>query len=223
MSLIQIDGYNPLEVKGTTFKIIDQKYIESMLNKYGIGPTNEILQILSDAFTPGKVIGCLYNKGTNFEVAKNFLRDILTVSEQNIEASYVKGYWSDHFTYNMDLIQTYLNVYPDQEQLFLFDTKDYRFFHSPVQVLSRFHKYVLAKEGKVRQYGAVIKDVEKIKRLNMVVDGTNWLKIQNGKGPIYETNLMVKLLTLALNKYMLLDPEGMELRWKPTSRGGMMQ
>ncbi len=40
-------------------------------------------------------------------------------AEQHIEATFGEGYWIDHWTYNLDLIDTYLAVYPDRKHALL--------------------------------------------------------------------------------------------------------
>ncbi len=38
-------------------------------------------------------------------------------------AEFGDGFWSDHWTYSLDLVETYLRLYPDREAQFLFDTQ----------------------------------------------------------------------------------------------------
>ena len=82
-----------------------------------------------------------------------FLEQLLTCCDQNIEAGFGEGYWSDHWDYNMDLIDSYLRIFPDKEKELLFDDQSYRFYDSPARVLPRSEKYVITKKNEVRQYG----------------------------------------------------------------------
>lgn len=118
----------------------------------------------------------------------------------------------------MDLIESYLKIYPDKKEEFIFNDKSYRFFDSPVRILKREEKYVFTK-GMVRQFGSIIEDEEKCEKLNVSIKGTNWLKTNNGIGEIYETNLYVKLISLALNKFVTLDPYGMGIEMEAGKPG----
>jgi hypothetical protein len=115
------------------------------------------------------------------------------------------------------LIEAYLDIFPDQLEALLFEDKHYRFFESIESVVPRSSKYVVDKKGQVRQYGAAIKDTEKIERLSLDPNGTNWVK--TAQGEIFETSLFVKLLTLAIVKFSLLDPMGMGIEMEGNKPG----
>lgn len=203
MNLIQADGYNPLSVKGCTFTFDSGAWgeIEGLLDT----DREEIKKLLGSEFTPGKLISFIAGHKTVIKISKEaFLERVLANSTQNFEAEFGEGYWSDHWTYNMDLIDSYLAVYPDKKKSFVFGDRSYRFFKSPVYVLPRSDKYVIA-NGKVRQYGAILEEKEEAARPGEQC----WLRTKNGTGEIYETDLYVKLLSLALIKFDSLDPEGM--------------
>ena len=153
MSLIQADGYNPLLVKGCTFSL-NQPALPELL-ALARSHQNEIKALLKGRFTPGRLMSFIAEHGVELAVPnEEFLANVLRNSRQNFEAEFGEGYWSDHWTYNMDLVDTFLTVYPDKKEEFLFDDNTYRFFYSPVYVLPRADKYVVTDE-KVRQYGAV--------------------------------------------------------------------
>lgn len=217
MNLIQIDGYNPLGVKGTTFSF-DKKYMKGVVDLVTDDKTG-IERILSGNFTPGKLITYISDNRIKLKVSKEeLLNVILSNSEQNYEAEFGEGYWVDHWTYNMDLIETYLDVYPDKLRNFVFEDSSYRFFDSAARVLPRSDKYVLTK-GKVRQYDSVLEDEEKCNELNINLKDTNWLKTQQGRGHIYKTNLYVKLISLALNKFVTMDPYGIGIEMEANKPG----
>ena len=120
------------------------------------------------------------------------LAETLNVSNRNFEASFGEGYWSDHWTYNFDLIENYLKIYPDKETELLLGENKYTYFQSPVKVLPRSEKYVLTKNNTVRQYGALDhNDTSKEKMLGVSKNDTNWLKDKNKK--VYKTTLFEKL------------------------------
>lgn len=206
MSLIQLDGYNPLVVKGSTFKLDKEKLSEVL--SYVKDKDGSVENILSNNFTPGMLVNHIINE--NIEVSidtEEFLQKVLKESTQEYEANFGEGYWSDHWTYNMDLVESYLKIYPDKIEEFVFNDSTYKFFESPETVLKRSQKYVLAK-GKVRQYNSIMFDKEKCETLNIDRNGTNWSKVNDGTGRILETNLFVKMLSLALTKFTIMDPAG---------------
>lgn len=199
MNLIQADGYNPLQVKGCTFTL-DGNAAQEMAALAG-SHHEELTALLTGRFTPGQLMGLLAANRIEPAVGRDeFLARVLGSASQNIEAEFGEGYWSDHWTYNMDLVESYLAVYPDQEEQFLFADGTYRFFQSPATVLPRAQKHVLA-GSKVRQYGAVLGAHGK--------GETAWLKTKHGAGAVYQTNLFAKLMSLALMKFVNLDPDGM--------------
>ncbi|MFD1020966.1 cellobiose phosphorylase [Thalassobacillus hwangdonensis] len=221
MSLIQADGYNPLSVEGCSFEIVADKKqeLEALLTAHFDEDGEKVAKLLEGKFTPGKLINAISDKGIAFKRSEQeFLTDVFKLSKQNIEAGFGEGYWVDHWTYNMDLVESYLDVYPDKASSFLFDDDSYTFFDSPAYVQPRSEKYVLSK-GNVRQYGAIMKDKQKMIQQDLHINDTNWLKTKHGKGDIYTTNLAVKLLSLALNKFATLDPAGIGVEMEADKPG----
>lgn len=206
--LIQLDGYNPLEVRPTTFVLKENRKEEiiSYIKENAKGNINKLIELVQKPFTPGQIAKTIGTYHISTKCGEDVLtRQILDGCNQQVEAGFGEGYWSDHFGYNMDLIEDYLKIYPDRiEELLLLDDS-YRYYDSPALVLKRSEKYVLAKKG-VRQYGALIHDEDKISSQGFKNNGTNWIKTRDEKE--LTTTLLVKLITLALNKFSCLDPYG---------------
>jgi len=220
-SLIQADGYNPLGVEGTTFAVPAERSAElaALLNETVAGGHEDLAALVGEPYTPGKVVGFLSDRNLPLSVSEEeFLSRLLGLSAQRIEANFGEGYWSDHWTYNMDLVDAYLAVYPDRKEELLFGERSCTFFDSPIRVLPRSEKYVL-KDGKVRQYGAIVHDEEKMRRLGIGLKGTHWLKTNHGAGEVYSTSLLVKILSLGLNKFATLDPYGMGIEMEANKPG----
>lgn len=221
MSLIQADGYNPLNVRGCTFTF-DRAALPAVL-RFARTDKAGVAGLLGAKFTPGMLISFIKENQTVLEVSnEDFLEKVLAHSGQEFEAEFGEGYWSDHWTYNMDLINACFSIYPDRKESFLFEDGSYRFFYSPVIVLPRDDKYVLA-NGRVRQYGA-IRELDGTHPQNGAKPGTDikatsWLKTNNGHGSIYETNLFAKLISLAINKFVSLDPSGMGIEMEAGKPG----
>ncbi len=215
-SLIQLDGYNPLEVKGYTYKT-KVNAINSLKEKYTF-IDNELENIISNDFTVGRVSRKLSKLGVTEVDESKFLNDLLeNHSEQNLEAKFGEGYWSDHFSYNQDLLDNYLLIYPDKEKDLLYGSKLYRTYESAEIVLPRKDKYTITKQGQVRQYNALKLDYERVEKLGLDVHGTNWLK--DKKGDVYYTTLYNKLLLLAATKFLHLDPSGLGIEMEANKPG----
>ncbi len=192
-SLIQADGYNPLSIGGVMFRYVGN-----------IEEAPSILHhILKNEFTPGMIATKLFHHKQEVE---STLKNILKNSKVVVKAAFGEGYWEDHFTYIYDLVDSYLSIFPDQLEDLMFQLK-VPFFVSPVYVLPRDQKYVLRKDGKIRQYGAV-------KHFHDQHD--HWM--ENHEGSI-NVNLYGKLLTLALNKFGHLDPYGIGLSYEGNKPG----
>lgn len=216
-NLIQADGYNPLEIRPATFTVRAEnaEALDAFLTAVTAG-RDVIREICRGSFTPGQLLLPIMDGraaiSTDVDV---FLEKVLGMCSRNYEAVFGDGFWADHWTYLLDLIRSYLKIFPEREAALCFEEREYRFYDSPVSVLPRSEKYVL-ENGRVRQYGAVRSDPEKIAG-GCVPERTNWLKTKDGT--IYKTSLLVKLLTLAANKFSSLDPESMGVEMESNKPG----
>ncbi len=191
-SLIQRDGYNPLSIEGVKFKYL------------GVKPENKIIdEILSKDYTLGELTEGLKSVNQSLDLAFSYIKE----SEPIIVSNYGEGYWQDHFTYLYDLIDSYLSIYPDLEKDLLFLNKNYLYFNSPIRVRSRDEKYVLTKDLKVRQFGAL----EYLDNYQ-----SRWLTYND---KLVTSNLIGKLITLTTNKYALLDPYGIGIMYEADKPG----
>lgn len=206
MSLIQADGYNPLVTQGSTFTLTPDQQTAVL----ALVTQPELLRpVLARPFTPGKLLTQIVDADIQLRVTSDeFLAEVMGRAEQHIEATFGEGYWVDHWIYNLDLIDTYLAVYPDRKRALLFDDATLPFFDSPAFVQPRSKKYVLA-HGQPRQFGAVLDDHEKAALIAACAEQPNWLRVDHGRGEIYRTTLFAKLISLAIIKFATLDPFGM--------------
>lgn len=205
-SLIQMDGYNPLEIRPSTFTI-DEAAGERIAAKYIEGEKEPLLRCLRSSFTPGKVTNTIAEYGLTLKGSpRELIGELLANSEQHAEAGFGEGYWSDHWDYNLDLIEDYLSVYPDKKRELLFGGRDYRYYNSIACVSPRRETYVVNK-GHVRQYGSLRRSEAKAALPGFEPNGTNWLR-DEAQNEV-KTTLFEKLLTLAVNKFALLDCEGL--------------
>lgn len=216
MSLIQADGYNPLVVKGSYFWIPPER--RSALLKAAVHP-KKLGPLLNKPFTPGELLKRLDNHEIDLHIPiTDFLKQAIGEADQNFDADFGEGYWIDHWTYNLDLIDCFLSIFPDQSEALLFARDDLSFFDSPVFVQPRRKKYVLA--GKQpRQYEAVVADDEKAALIASRGEYPNMMRVHKGRGSIFRTSLYAKLLILALIKFATLDPLGMGIEMEADKPG----
>ncbi|EKQ50390.1 MULTISPECIES: hypothetical protein [unclassified Clostridium] len=194
--LIQLDGYNPLVIKGKKFYVVESKK-ENLLNLVNVYENKKLIETLDGKFTIGELYSSLRNiKEIGSKKINEIMNDIIEMCSEAVEVDFGEGFWSDHWTYNLDLIEEYLDVYPDKIKELLIKDESYKFYNSPEYVLPRKGKYSI-QDGKVRQYAALAKK-ENI--------SDNW--IFDSQGNLYKTNLFAKLLILAGIKFMTLDPMG---------------
>jgi hypothetical protein len=216
--LMQIDGYNPLTVNGMTYHIKSDSLREELVKRHFNTGHKEINQFLNNRFTPGGLVNFVENNQFLVKSSdKEYLDDIIQSADEYIESAFGEGYWVDHFTYLIDLVDSFEAIYPDQMKELLFTYKRLKSFDSPVTVLPKDQKSVINKEGNIRQYGSLLHfDQEKIDRLGINVHGSNFVKFGDKD---YETNLYTKLFTLVLNKHSLLDPEGIGIEMEANKPG----
>ena len=215
MSLIQADGYNPLVTQGSTFTLAPDQ--QAAVLEQALQP--ELLQaVLAQPFTPGKLLKHIVDQAIQLRVPpEEFLDEVMHAAEQHIEATCGEGYWVDHWTYNLDLIDSFRAIYPDQLHPVLFESA-LPFFDSPAIVQPRSKKYVLA-HGQPRQFGAVLDDREKAALIASRAERPNWLRVEHGRGAVYRTTLCAKLASLALIKFATLDPLGMGIEMEAGKPG----
>ncbi|MFZ6027828.1 MAG: cellobiose phosphorylase [Chloroflexota bacterium] len=204
MSLIQSDGYNPRAVKGSLFTLSPeaQKEVLTLVHH-----PEKLQDQLAQPFTPGKLLRHIAEHNLALHVSPQaFLWQALHASEQHIEADFHEGYWIDHWEYNLDLIESYLAVYPDRQTDLFFDNADLPFFDSPMVVQPRVRRYVLA-NGRPRQLNSLLEDEEKTAQIAARKDRAIWMRTKDGN--VYRASLFAKLCLTAVLKFATLDPWGM--------------
>jgi len=206
MRLIQADGYNPLVVKGTQFTL-PPDHLETILKI--VDTPEKIKSLLFRAFTPGELIKFITDHHLSLAVSfDEFLCQVLQKAEQIFLADFHEGFWTDHWTYNLDLIESFLAIYPDRKENLLFDEAKYPFYDSEIQVNPRVKKYVLS-NGKPHQLNALFENREKKALIESRDQFPNLMRTRNGDGEIQYSTLYSKLWMLALIKFATMDPGGM--------------
>jgi len=216
VNLIQADGYNPLVINGVKyrFKASDHSFLKELVDD-----SEQLAEFLKNPFTPGKLLMFLEEKGIRLKVSEEeFLREIIKHCDEEVEAVHGEGFWVDHWTYNLDLIESYLGVYPDRKRELLFKDHGYTYYDNPVIVLPRSKRYVMD-NGKVRQYHSLAEDPEKKLLIESRKEFKHLMRTGKGRGEIYRTSLAGKLLNLALVKFATIDPGGVGIEMEAGKPG----
>lgn len=197
-SLIQLDGYNPLGIERLTYSL-DEEKARILLAGESKTAREKLLPIVTGAYTPGELYAALLETVQTKQV-ENLFFSIVDFSESLVNGNFGEGYWTDHWTYNLDLIEEYLSVFPEKEKEMLFENV-YSYFLSQVNVNPRCKRYEVTEQG-IRQYHALN---ESTKRHT----ADKLLRADYGKGEVVYSTLLEKLLLLCATKFATLDPYGM--------------
>ena len=189
LSLIQSDGFNPLKISEARFKMSDEK-------AEGYGP--ELKDILTKPFTPGSLANRLMSLGQADRI-DDVVSSALTNSEPEINSEFGEGYWTDHWIYTLDLVETYLRVYPDRKNDLLWGRKDCTYFDTKCFVNPRHLRYEKTSRG-LRQYHPIKELPVKKNTGKLMTDPL---------GEVVKATAGEKLLLLCIIKFMTLDSYGM--------------
>ena len=204
-SLIQADGQNPLSVKPLKFNYVGSK---SLFNDFDEN-IRENAYKLAKSYYPSEMYTFIKRNEKHINRPyEEMFNKIINNSKQSVEACFGEGYWIDHWTYNVDLLENYASIYPDKLEELLF-RDDYKYFYSHVYVEPRDEKYCLRKDGTIRQYGALnLKNFkEENEKLGLTGQETLWLKDNDGNE--VTTTLISKIFNLILIKFSTLDANQM--------------
>lgn len=238
LSLIQADGYNPLSVEAVVFSIDNPEVcLRLATNAVGFADGHRaqreaLASILCDGeFRPGQLVELIEEQNIFLMTSLSSLIDDVAASSKISPAAVAKGdgFSADHWTYIMDLLSSYLQIYPDREEHLLFNNK-VTYYYSPRVVSPRKRKYVLSKsyngEGlHVRQLDATYEDPERLKYMQKYVNPTSgWYKneasIQRDvEGNIFKSSPIEKLFLLATIKFATRDPFGMGIEYEAGKPG----
>ena len=232
MNLLQIDGYNPLTILPMVWHLTDESEVKEALkadSAGSMGTWEDWAEFFESDFTPGSLAVRL-NRTTDARkssgddtagaagpgaesVQDEFFRLVIGASTAQTPVDFSDGYWSDHWTYNLDLIESYLSVYPDRKKELLFGDDTYIFRQGSMPVMPRLKRYERTEEG-VRQYHFLYGESEEHDSSGAAaVDSRHWLpaavRTEHGEGEIYHTNLASKLLSLIAVKFSTLDCHGL--------------
>lgn len=208
-NLIQLDGYNPLVFRGDRFVIAESDFFASVLaQKFHERDVKKIAHIVAHPFALGDFLHYLSENRIFVSCdLEELVKEILKVAHATTEAAFGEGYWTDHWTYNTDLLESFQALYPDRMFWLLFEKNDFTYYDTHVFVKLRRQRTVL-QHGEVRQHHALVHDEEKNALILKRRADKNKVRIHNGEGDVLTTTLLEKLLCVIANKLATLDPFG---------------
>lgn len=209
LNLIQTDGYNPLVVNGCSYTAENPDAVDRWIRKNLPRPGRErVSKLVRGSFTPGEFVGALEALDEPVDRPyEELLAELLALCTVNEIGDLHEGFWQDHWTYNLDTIDTFRMIYPECWRRTLLERRSYTYFDDPDVVQPREQKTLLV-DRRVRQYGAVVRDPEKEELIGSRQRDAHKVRTQHGQGEIYRTNLLVKLLCIIANRIASLDREG---------------
>jgi len=250
LSFCQSDGFNPLTVATTNFKVPAEK-LTALINSLqlvepdsnslihgGMGQTAaKVSAILSKPFRVGQLFADLKTAKVTSQLDRAaFLDKVVRSANQVPAAQYAQnGFWADHWTYTLDLVENFLSIFPDKEQAFLWGNPNPNpvsvpFYMSPAIVKPRHTRYSLVdnpnKPGTstVRVYSAVSAwgdpdfPTDRKNALNSIYSDPSYVADSSGAGGVWQRSKsgavftvspLTKLLMLGTLKFSTLDPKGM--------------
>ena len=207
--LIQPDGFNPMVLRNSHYVLPDPGAFSSDFAK-----VPGLQALLSGPFKYAQLWELVRSQTS--DVAP-LLSEILAAAQQEEDAEFEKGYWSDHWTYLLDLLEAFAAVFPEQLSE-LFAQPGYTFFDPTHFVLPRSRKHVMTARG-VRQYGAVEARKDKQQLIHSRTRQAHQVRDQQGRGEVVSTTLLGKVLTLVANKLASLDPCGIGIEMEADRPG----
>lgn len=183
-SFIQLDGYNPLKIEQIRFTA----------DRDVLGDID-----LKQPFTPGELISAIKDckKGISDKETEELFSKVMEKAEETNNGDFGEGYWSDHWTYNLDLIEEFLSVYPDREQNLM--EEPVLSFEAKEKIIRRSRKYEETERG-IRQYNYLESRENAAKGGSYEID-------KNGNA--ISMSLFSKLFLMTALKFAALDAEGM--------------
>lgn len=195
-SLVQPDGYNPLLV-GKSEYVVSEASAEAVLQNHPDIDKEEICKFVKVPFTPGRLYEFLNQQKEGS--GEKLFRSLADHFENAESSEFGEGYWCDHFSYCLDLIHDYLEIFPEEEKNMLYE-KEYTYFLPQVKLLPRRKRYQVTEKG-LRQYHFL--DEENRRTAGKI------LRKKDGSEEIIKVTLAEKILVLCSTKITALDAYGM--------------
>ncbi len=212
-------GYNPLVVKQELLVLSDKAALEAVIQEFFGGVSRErAREFLQAEFTVENLSSFLSEQELSQAKMYRCIEKVLAVAERYEHADFAEGFWIDHWLYNIDLLESYLMIYPEKLSQLLFKEKFY-FYDGAYRINPRSAKYYRDIHGKIRQHNFLVLDSGKMKLLQERTSLKHRVRDGSGRGEIVQVSLVVKLLTLLVNKIATLDAFGIGIEMEAGKPG----
>lgn len=218
-NLIQLDGFNPLVIKGRRYYIDDTVEITKIIKRSVSKDNKGILHaFLSKPFYIGELFMFLEEHGIAIKDKAQFITEVIEESTACELAEHKEGFWIDHWTYNLDLLESFLSLFPEKLKDVFYDDRTFTFYDDYWVVNPRHKKYVLY-GGEPKQLHAVAACKEKQLLIEERKAEPHTVRTEYGHGVIYTTNLLEKFVCIIVNKLASLDPFGVGIEMEANKPG----
>ena len=233
LTFIQTDGFNPLTVASTLFSMTKDS-VDRVFPRLGMHKDDQqrFTALVTRGFRIGQLLKDMKAAGITVSIDRNdFVETIMVASTQTTAGQYAQnGFWTDHWTYTLDLINSFLYIFPDKEVQMMYDADPIPFFMSPAIVKPRDERYVLVNDPQrpgqktVRVYSAVSAwgelnfPAKRMAAMNRIYVHPSYVVGQDGAasvwqrcvgGEVFKVAPITKLAMLAILKFSTMDPLGM--------------
>lgn len=197
---LQLNGYNPLGIEKVTYTMPEGQM--PVLEGGEAAAADALKDLFTKEFTPGQLDEILAEGVEERADRERIFAGIMDLARSEDRTRYGEGYWCDHWTYNLDLVEAYLAVYPERREALLFEEDGYSYRQAEKRILPRRKRYVKTEQG-IRQYHFLEDNADTERKEN------RYLKDQNGC--VVTASLASKMMTLVITRMAALDPYGMGL------------
>lgn len=229
LAFIQADGYEPLTVEAVIYFIDDKNVAAEIAAEATSDPASAktLTEVLNGgAYRPGQLLKLIDELKIEITMPRErFVDRVLAASTDLPQATFGQGYWGDHWDYYIDLIDSYLAIYPDGEESLMYD-KELRYFFSTATVKPRSEKYVVTytfdgQSKHILQLDSTIYDTDKEKEQEQFRSGKTgilsfdayWQRTPNG-GDAFTSSPIAKLFLLGAIKFATRDAWGMGIEYE---------
>jgi len=147
-SLLQADGYNPLGIKGYRWLLEEDTDPIQLCPAKDVDAKAAFQKLVTNPFLPGEVLSWSDHYAVDIPDRMKWLDKLLNNCETTLVASgHEGGYWIDHWTYILDLLEAFNAVYPDKMLKVLTEQADIEWFFENANVVDRTKKYLRRKNG----------------------------------------------------------------------------
>jgi len=216
--LIQLDGYNPLEVLPETFSVGDPDAVKTWASAIAVDAAalDEFVGRMNGDFGLGEL--AMWIEDASSQPAQQNIADLIEGLRflQPAEVGGIHaGYWIDHWHYLIDLLESHFSVFPENVAEVLLESS-YSWFDNLDVVVPRSRRYVDTPKG-LRQLGSVVRDRKKEAAIADRAEPR--FRARTASGETLTSSMLEKLVLIAATRIATLDPEGLGIEMEAGKPG----